>query len=184
MENIGTTIKAARKQKGITQEELAERSQVNLRTIQRIENGENTPRTKTLALIAEPLNLEVTHLLALTNDAQARNWGVLAAEGFFLMILNLVLMGIYGYLTLDSNANLNSKFGALLLSFFIPVFIVWQTPKMSGLERMLKFGMGFLVYFGLIIILHGFILGFGSFLFPCFAISLAILYYGRRLFGR
>ena len=184
MENLGTTIKAARKQKGITQEELAERSRINLRTIQRIENGQNTPRRKTLALIAIPLGLDIAQLVGNENDVHARKWGALIAEGFFLLILNFVLMGVFGYLTLDSDANLNSKFGALLLSFFIPVFIVSQTRGMSGLERILKFGSGFFLYFTLIMILHGFVLGFVSLLFPCFGISLALLYYGGRLFRR
>ncbi len=55
-------------------------------------------------------------------------------------------MLIIGFLTLDSNANINSRIGALLLSFFIPFFIVLLTQQMNGLERMLKFGTGFLFY--------------------------------------
>ena len=119
MESLGTIIKAARKDRGITQEELAELARVNLRTIQRIERGDNSPRDKTVALIAKALNLEYGHLVTESRYSPSRKWGKLITEGFFLTILNLILMGIYGYLTLDSNANLNSKFGALLLSFFI-----------------------------------------------------------------
>jgi hypothetical protein len=55
---------------------------------------------------------------------------------------------------------------------------------MRGLERMLKFGFGFLAYFILIMVMHGFVLGFVSLLFPCFAISLSVLYYGGRLFRK
>lgn len=50
MNSIGDRICETRKSKGLTQEKLAELSQVNLRTIQRIENNENEPRGKTLEL--------------------------------------------------------------------------------------------------------------------------------------
>jgi transcriptional regulator with XRE-family HTH domain len=55
MENIGHKIVELRKSKGYTQEELAEKAKVNLRTVQRIENGENKPSANTLKLICEAL---------------------------------------------------------------------------------------------------------------------------------
>ena len=45
--------------KGLSQEELAESSKVNLRTIQRIENNETKPREKTLQLIFNALEIEI-----------------------------------------------------------------------------------------------------------------------------
>jgi transcriptional regulator with XRE-family HTH domain len=56
MENIGQKIVELRKSKGFTQEELAEKAKVNLRTIQRIENDENNPSGNTLKLICEALD--------------------------------------------------------------------------------------------------------------------------------
>lgn len=44
MSSIADLITNSRKSKNLTQEQLAELSKVNLRTIQRIENNENTPR--------------------------------------------------------------------------------------------------------------------------------------------
>ncbi|MDX1283860.1 MAG: helix-turn-helix domain-containing protein, partial [Draconibacterium sp.] len=41
MEKLGDLLKEARQLKGLTQEELADRTNINLRTIQRIENGDN-----------------------------------------------------------------------------------------------------------------------------------------------
>jgi len=55
MENIGHKIVELRKSKGYTQEELAEKAKVNLRTVQRIENGENKPSANTLKLICVAL---------------------------------------------------------------------------------------------------------------------------------
>ena len=92
-------------------------------------------------------------------------------------------MLIIGFLTLDSNANINSRIGALLLSFFIPFFIVLLTQKMNALERMLKFGTGFLVYIVLLMIIQGFREGFSAGLrtdlFLCLIISVGVLYYGK-----
>lgn len=63
MENIGQKIVQLRKSKGYTQEELAERAKVNLRTIQRIENDENKPSGNTLKLICEALDTLPTKLI-------------------------------------------------------------------------------------------------------------------------
>ncbi len=46
----------ARKKKGLTQEELAHLTNITVRTIQRIESGETTPRSYTLKAIAAALD--------------------------------------------------------------------------------------------------------------------------------
>ncbi|WP_369749654.1 helix-turn-helix domain-containing protein [Muriicola sp. SD30] len=181
MNTIGQIIHESRKSKGLTQEELAELSKVNLRTIQRLENNENEPRGKTLQLICEVLNLEIEKVKSLDSNSKQKELGALIVNGFFLLVLNFVLMGIFGYLTLDSEANLNSRLGGILLSFFLPLFIVLNTKQMNGLERMLKFGSGFILYIILILVLHGFVVGFGSGLFICLTVALSILYYGNKI---
>ncbi len=60
---IGQRIKEFRAQKGITQEELASRTGLSVRTIQRIENGEVDPRYHSLNVIAEALEVDYTELL-------------------------------------------------------------------------------------------------------------------------
>ena len=59
MPEIGKRIREIRLKKGLSQEELAESSKVNLRTIQRIENNETKPRGKTLHLIFNALEIEI-----------------------------------------------------------------------------------------------------------------------------
>lgn len=54
----GKLIKELRIKKGMTQEELAVKTEVSARTIQRIENGEVDPRAYTLQMIAKALNVE------------------------------------------------------------------------------------------------------------------------------
>ncbi len=51
-------IKNYRIKKGLTQEELANKTEVSARTIQRIENGEVNPRAYTLQMIAKALELD------------------------------------------------------------------------------------------------------------------------------
>ncbi len=46
---------------------------------------------------------------------------------------------------------------------------------------MLKFGFGYIAYFVLIMMAHGFPIGFATGLFPCVLISLSVLYFGSEL---
>ncbi|MCZ6593702.1 MAG: helix-turn-helix domain-containing protein [Bacteroidetes bacterium] len=70
---IGIKIAELRRQKGWTQEELAYRSHLNVRSIQRIELGEVTPRFSTLKLLSEVFGLE----LSIENDDGPNLWLVL-----------------------------------------------------------------------------------------------------------
>lgn len=97
------------------------------------------------------------------------------------IVINLALMAIFNFLTIDSFANINSRIGALLLSFLIPFFIVSMTSKMPEIERLLKYGFGFMIDIVLIVIIAGFPEGFTSALIPCLTIALGVLYYGGKL---
>lgn len=181
MNLVAKKISQIRRAKGLTQEELAEQSQVNLRTIQRIENNESTPRGKTLQLISEALQIDLQDLTTKKEESINTSISNQIINGLFLLALNLILMSIFGYLTLDVNATRNSLFAAVLLSFFLPFFIVFCTQQMSGVERMLKFGSGFVIYFFSVIAIIGFPVGFTSGLFPCLLIAVGVLYFGHEL---
>jgi len=56
---LGKKIAELRKLKGLTQEELVDRCNLSVRTLQRIEYGEVTPRAYTLKLIYEALDFNV-----------------------------------------------------------------------------------------------------------------------------
>ncbi len=60
--DISHKIASARKKKGLTQEELADRTNVTVRTIQRIENGDSTPRAFTMKALADALDLKLEDL--------------------------------------------------------------------------------------------------------------------------
>lgn len=50
-------LKKLRIDKGLSQEELSEKSNLSLRTIQRLENGESSPRDDTLNLLSQAFDL-------------------------------------------------------------------------------------------------------------------------------
>ena len=55
---LGKKIIELRKQKGLTQEELVEKCNITVRTIQRIEAGETTPRSYTIKMILNALGFD------------------------------------------------------------------------------------------------------------------------------
>lgn len=59
----GLLIKELRIKKGLTQEELADLTELSARTIQRIENGEVDPRAYTLQMIAKALDVDFSLFL-------------------------------------------------------------------------------------------------------------------------
>lgn len=60
---LSENIKYYRNRLGFTQELLAEKAGVTTRTIQRVENGETTPRADTISRIAGAMNLQPSDLL-------------------------------------------------------------------------------------------------------------------------
>jgi transcriptional regulator with XRE-family HTH domain len=181
MNIISKKIIDTRKSKGLTQEELAEMSKINLRTIQRIENEESVPRGKTLSLICNVLEIPLEDLLNIEKQYSKQKLPILIIRAFFLIVFNIVLISIIGYLTLDSEANLNSRVGAFLLSFFIPIFIAFKTQKMSEIERLLKFGTGVITYMIISFIILRYQVAIMTGLIPCLIIAMGTLYFGKEL---
>lgn len=56
---LGKKIIELRKSKGLTQEELVEKCNINVRTLQRIESGEVTPRSYTIKIIFKALDCNI-----------------------------------------------------------------------------------------------------------------------------
>jgi len=61
--NLAKQLKKLRAHRGMSQEYLAEESQVSLRTIQRIENEESAPTGETIKRIAVALDIELNELI-------------------------------------------------------------------------------------------------------------------------
>ncbi|MGX7041334.1 helix-turn-helix domain-containing protein [Leuconostoc lactis] len=67
-----TRISMLRKSKGFTQEKLAEKSNLSIRTIQRLESGEDSS-LETLRLVANALEVPVNELFETVDDATKAN---------------------------------------------------------------------------------------------------------------
>jgi transcriptional regulator with XRE-family HTH domain len=148
----GQQIKKYRQVKGLTQKELAEKTQLNTRTIQRLENEETEPRPHTLRQIAEVLEIPINT----DEESKSRHlfWsGLMNLVG--LILLNFGIVFIFGYLTMDSNANMNSLFGAFLLSLIMPFVICFFTTSLSKEERLVKYGLGSWLYVLAFVVIHG-----------------------------
>jgi transcriptional regulator with XRE-family HTH domain len=96
----GKLIKELRTKKGMTQEELADKTEVSARTIQRIENGEVDPRAYTLQMIAKALEVDYNLFVGNEPDEEqeiqhvnATNWlGLLHISGIVPLIFPSVLI--------------------------------------------------------------------------------------------
>ncbi len=77
--DLAKKIKELRARKGMSQEELAQKSGLSLRTVQRIEGGETEPRGDTLQRIANTLGITPDDLFDWTEFEDTR----------FLVVLNL-----------------------------------------------------------------------------------------------
>ena len=100
----GKLIKELRIKKGLTQEELADKTEVSARTIQRIENGEVDPRAYTLQMIAKALEVDFSIFIEDTSEEKdvdmdsKRTW--------------LAMIHLSG-----------------LLPLFLPSFIIWNRKR-------------------------------------------------------
>jgi len=69
-QTVAKNLSYYRKSRGFSQEELSRRTNVTVRTIQRIENAEVNPHLNTIKLLAAALDIEVEELLPLKNPKE------------------------------------------------------------------------------------------------------------------
>ena len=96
--SIAKNLVYQRKLKGYTQEELSGRTEVTVRTIQRIEKGDVSPHLQTVRLLATALDIEVKDLLPLENPKEEniqKKWLLLLHSipflGFIIPLANILL---------------------------------------------------------------------------------------------
>ena len=80
---LGRKVSELRISKGLTQEELVEKCNISVRTIQRIENGDVTPRSYTIKTILEALDYDLTKV---TNEDKSFFDSSLSKVKSFLLI--------------------------------------------------------------------------------------------------
>jgi transcriptional regulator with XRE-family HTH domain len=101
----GIRIKELRLKKGMTQEELAFKTEVSARTIQRIENGEVDPRAYTLQMIAKAL--EVDFSMFNDKETEENDRGIKADNLYWLALIHL----------------------SSLFLLIVPTFLIWNRKK-------------------------------------------------------
>lgn len=99
-------LKTFREAKNLTQTELAEKSGLSLRTIQRIESG-NIPKGFTLKAIAKALDLDSEDLFSSTEESidfdRAKLINLSALSGLIIPFGGIIFPAILTYKTKDSN---------------------------------------------------------------------------------
>ena len=118
----GQHIAAIRKSKGMTQEELANKASVTVRTIQRIESGENTPRDYTIKALAAALDVAPEVFFppapAVNHGGSKHTEEDIEEASHFLQMLNL---SCYSFLVLPC------------IHFLVPLFILKNHKPASPL---------------------------------------------------
>ncbi len=118
-------IKKLRLEKGMTQEELASKTEISVRTIQRIENGKVAPRLYTLQSIASVLDIDYEELVNYDNVD-----GNVTENNAWLPILHL---------------------SGLFIFLFPPIVIwIWQKNKVNDINKhavdIVNFQLSMLIY--------------------------------------
>lgn len=116
--NFGNLLIEARKTKGLTQAEVAEKSKITTRTIQRIESGAVEPRTSTIKILSEHLGVDFLEILNQNSISKKHNISWYLKDLFNLKtnpikkisIISISLLSIIfiGINTLNSKTQSNS----------------------------------------------------------------------------
>ncbi|EON77677.1 hypothetical protein ADIS_1896 [Lunatimonas lonarensis] len=123
---LGHMIQVWRKGKGMTQEELVERCNINVRTIQRIEAGEVTPRPYTVKAILEALEVDPSEVGNLHSEDME---GELPIETSWLRYAYAVGIGYLILAILESGVDIRLFMGE---SGFWDGFALWYALLKMG----------------------------------------------------
>ncbi len=155
MENrsIGKNLIYQRKLKGLSQEELSAKTEVTVRTIQRIEKGDVTPHLQTIKLLSIGLNIEVDDLLHLENpkeEAIQKKWLLLLHAtpllGLVLPFCN-VLFPLFLWIHKREDNTLYDYHGAKIVNFQITALVLFAI-SFAALLTVEKWG--FLIFISVI----------------------------------
>ena len=128
--SIAESVKYHRQNKGYSQEELSLRTNVTVRTIQRIEKAEVSPHLNTIKLLAAALEVEVTDLLPLDNPKEEtikKKWLLLLHAtpllGIFIPLCN-VLLPLFIWIHKREDNPIYDKHGIRIINFQITVLLL------------------------------------------------------------
>ena len=146
---IGLVIKELRIKKGLTQEELAEKTELSARTIQRIETGKVDPRAYSLQMIAKALDVDFS--LFVENESKVDKekktedtiiLGLVHLSGLFLILIPTILIWSYKKNEVE---NITEHF-KVVISFQILMWLVF----LVGFIQYYKLNMPYMFHAGAI----------------------------------
>lgn len=130
-QSIANNLVYQRKLKGYTQEELSEKSQVTVRTIQRIEKGDVNPHLQTVKLLATALEIAVDDLLILDDPKEEiilNKWLLLLHStpflGFIIPLAN-IFFPLFLWIHKREDNRLYNTHGIKILNFQITMSILY-----------------------------------------------------------
>lgn len=123
---LSDNIKRFRKNKGYSQEKLAEEAGVSLRTVQRLENGETDPTGDTLTRIAKALEITPDDLLEWEQIEDTTYLLLLniSALSFLLFPLLNVLLPLLLWVTKKKTVKMVDQMGKQILNFQITWLVI------------------------------------------------------------
>ncbi|WP_420318727.1 helix-turn-helix domain-containing protein [Ekhidna sp.] len=137
---LGQKLIELRQQKNMTQEELVEACNVSVRTIQRIESGEVTPRISTVKILLSALEVDLEEFKETTKTTKSeaylsslQSW---LQAAWIAGIVYFVVGFIDGAIEIDRYENGDSNMSA---AFYIPMkllYFISYTIFMYGLIRL------------------------------------------------
>lgn len=141
-EKLAQGVKELRKRKGLSQEDLAEKSGLSLRTIQRVENKETEPTGETLKRISSVLEVGSYELIDWDSDKETLKKTVKTKYEYLHVFDNKILItktAEINDLVEDYGKSVNNVFKTLMVFFiFIPIFttlsIIFYNMGMTGLS--------------------------------------------------
>ena len=143
MENyIGCKIRELRERKCLTQEELSERSLVNVRTIQRIENGEVSPRSDTISLISKALDVAPDTFFETGMKIDNTMIYIMYASGLTAFIFPVlgVIIPLVIWIAIRNNVQNANKHGYRIMIIQICWLIVYYVVLMVQMDNFMAAG--------------------------------------------
>ena len=142
-----------RKLNGLSQEELAEKTRVTVRTIQRLEKGEVTPHLRTVKMLAAALDIEVDDLLQLENpgnETLQTKWLFLFHTapfvGFVIPFLN-ILLPLFLWIHKRDDNPIYDQHGRAVINFQITMALIYILALVALVTVQ---GFGFLFFIAVI----------------------------------
>jgi transcriptional regulator with XRE-family HTH domain len=160
MENLELQkrVKDLRIKKGLSQEELAEKSGLSLRTIQRIENGESVPRGDTLKRISITLQVTPDDLIdwQVQEDKNVVTMLSLSQLGFLVFPLLGIIIPLAIWILKKDKAKYVDSVGKSILNFQITwTILLFILYVVYGVNMILHLGIIPFSMFSILLIIGG-----------------------------